>query len=98
MMGQEEEYVLKKVCFPDRQGENFGIVTEFSHNCKDKVDLIYLIRQIQKITDYKVFESDANKSILNKILKLFKKYNIKSLKRIVLKNDEIGIIYFTIHN
>ena len=44
MMGQEEEYVLKKVCFPDRQGENFGIVTEFSHNCKDKVDLIYLIR------------------------------------------------------
>lgn len=44
MMGKDEDYVLKKVCFPDRQGENFAIVTEFSKNCKDKVEFINLIR------------------------------------------------------
>ena len=37
MMGKDDQYVLKKVCFPTRQGENFGLVMDFSKNCKNKV-------------------------------------------------------------
>jgi len=44
MMGRNDNFILKKVCFPDRQGENFGIVTDFTKNCKDKVEKNYLIR------------------------------------------------------
>ena len=32
-----DSYTLKKVCFPDRVGENFGIVTEFNNKCAEKV-------------------------------------------------------------
>lgn len=40
MMGNKDNYILKKVCFPDKQGENFGIVTDFTNKCADKVDFI----------------------------------------------------------
>ena len=43
LMGINDNYILKKVCFPDRQGENFGIVTDFTKICADKVEFIYLI-------------------------------------------------------
>jgi hypothetical protein len=48
MMGKENEYILKKVCFPVRQGENFGIVTDFANKCADKVDFIFLISRSLK--------------------------------------------------